>query len=196
MEVVHFIILALSKKLVSVLVVLGVLYYSTKDMVPHNTTDLTNKDAFFYDAGPYMHQGVNNFIEVRGWDGFVYLASIELHYHKNSAGGYNVKSPVFVLVQKNTGITFSYSTLNIKDSDDMNVRYTCCALPDSAHPGTINLLFRTYTQASGVTAAQCEESNCFKFDSPAGKGWKAYVDSAYSQTSDTTALLKFRLVRM
>lgn len=196
MEVMHLVIAALSKKLVSVLVVMGILSMSTKDIMPHKTTDLSNKDSYFHDAGPYMHEGVNNFINVEGWDGNTYLASIELRYHKNDSGSYTVMPPEFVMVQKSTGLTFTYPALNIKNDNGDKLKYLCYAVTDSIRPGTINLMFQTYIPASSQEDSRYEESNYFTFDSPAGNNWKAYVDSTYTQTSDTTALLKFRLVRL
>lgn len=195
MDAVHIIFLALSKKMLSILLVLAMVGGSVPSVLSgRKTVAPSDKDNFLKDINPVMHEGVNNYINVTCWDGASYLASIEMEYHKTNEGVYRVKKPVFLLVQRRTGITVVYPTLNIKDSNNRDIKYSCDAVPDNKNRGTINLLFRSsYEHAK--SAGHYAETDYIEFCTPGGTSWKAYIDSTCTQTSDTTAILKFRLVK-
>lgn len=193
----------ITKKAISLCVVgastLSVLSISTVDggmstIHPLPKQIQIEKDIVDYANLP-MHEGVNSYIEVEGWDRLTYKVTISINFFRTVKGSYEIKSPEFFMIQQKTGMAISYSSLNMVDSNNQTVRYTCSAVKSNKDSTFVNFVFNRYSGKPAAENNEKTESAFIQFTSPDGGRWKAYVDSTFTPINDTSALLKFNLVK-
>lgn len=200
MNIFSLVSLLLSKKFLGLICGAALLSLSTTEVVvPHmkaETEKNNSEKAILLTGTEILHEGVNDFIEVQGWDGQNYRVSIELGFRRKKNGIYIVNQPKFFMVQEASGNPLTYSSLNIIGQDKIKIRYTCITNSDSSIDGNVDMVFYSYCGPKPATETGGKEKcNCITFVSPEGEKWDARIDSTYIPVSDTNALLRFRLTR-